>query len=127
MRKLVSLLAIAVLALVVASPAQAQTYDPEPYNSVDYAIDAVGLPPIFHDIAWRESGDNPLATNGYTCGPFQFLASSAWGMQYVPTSSRYGNGYGYTCAELTDPYTAAVAAKELYDYAYLSPWVLTAY
>lgn len=127
MKRLLLLLLVSGLSLLFAAPAYAQSYDLEPYNEVDYAIDAVGLPYAFHDIAWRESGDDPYATNGYTCGPFQFLVDSAWRMQYVPTSSRYGNGYGYTCAELTDPYTAAVAAKELYEYAGYSPWVLTAW
>src|SRR5215217_5407472 len=94
-----------------AAPASAA-----PYTEVDAAIDSVGLPPIFHTIAWRESGDNPYVVNPYSgaCGPFQFLPSTAW-------------EYGYTCYELQDPYIAADAAYELWwDYG-LSPWALTAY
>lgn len=115
------------LSLCVASPspAHAQSYDQTCCTEVDYAIDSVGLPYDFHNIAWRESRDIPTAGYPYTCGPFQFLSSTAWNMQYVPTSSRFGNGYGYTCAELTNPWTAAVAAKELYLYLDYSPWMLT--
>jgi len=85
-------------------------------GDVDAAIDAVGLPAIFHDIAWRESGDDPYAVNPYSgaCGPFQFLPSTA-------------ADYGYTCADLTDPYTAARAALELYHDYGLSPWAATVY
>lgn len=91
-------------------------YDYYDYTEVDAAIDYYGLPPIFHDIAWRESRDNPYAINpySYACGPFQFL----------PSTAAY---YGYSCWDLTDPYVAAYAARELYwDYG-LSPWALTAY
>ena len=85
-------------------------------GSVDAAIDAVGLPPIFHTIAARESGDDPYAVNPYSgaCGPFQFLPSTAASL-------------GYTCADLTDPYTAAEAALALYNRDGLSPWAATAY
>ncbi len=85
-------------------------------GSVDAAIDAVGLPPMFHTIAARESGDDPYAVNPYSgaCGPFQFLPSTAASM-------------GYTCADLTDPYTAAEAALALYNRDGLSPWAATAY
>jgi len=85
-------------------------------GSVDAAIDAVGLPPIFHTIAARESGGDPYAVNPYSgaCGPFQFLPSTAAGL-------------GYSCADLTDPYTAAEAALALYDRDGLSPWAATAY
>ena len=84
-------------------------------GSVDAAIDAVGLPPIFHTIAARESGGDPYAVNPYSgaCGPFQFLPSTAASM-------------GYTCADLTDPYTAAEAALALYNRDGLSPWAATA-
>ena len=85
-------------------------------GSVDAAIDAVGLPPIFHTIAARESGGDPYAVNPYSgaCGPFQFLPSTAASL-------------GYTCADLTDPYTAAEAALALYNRDGLSPWAATAY
>ena len=85
-------------------------------GSVDAAIDAVGLPPIFHTIAARESGGDPYAVNPYSgaCGPFQFLPSTAASL-------------GYTCADLTDPYTAAEAALALYNRDGLSPWSATAY
>jgi hypothetical protein len=85
-------------------------------GSVDAAIDAVGLPPIFHTIAARESGGDPYAVNPYSgaCGPFQFLPSTAASL-------------GYSCAELTDPYTAAEAALALYEREGLSPWSATAY
>jgi hypothetical protein len=85
-------------------------------GSVDTAIDAVGLPPIFHTIAARESGGDPYAVNPYSgaCGPFQFLPSTAASL-------------GYTCADLTDPYTAAEAALALYNRDGLSPWAATAY
>ena len=85
-------------------------------GSVDAAIDAVGLPPIFYTIAARESGDDPYAVNPYSgaCGPFQFLPSTAASI-------------GYTCADLTDPYTAAEAALALYNRDGLSPWAATAY
>ena len=85
-------------------------------GSVDAAIDAVGLPPIFHTIAARESGGDPYAVNSYSgaCGPFQFLPSTAASL-------------GYTCADLTDPYTAAEAALALYNRDGLSPWAATAY
>ena len=85
-------------------------------DSVDAAIDAVGLPPIFHTIAARESGGDPYAVNPYSgaCGPFQFLPSTAASL-------------GYTCADLTDPYTAAEAALALYNRDGLSPWAATAY
>jgi hypothetical protein len=85
-------------------------------GSVDAAIDAVGLPPIFHTIAARESGDDPYAVNPYSgaCGPFQFLPSTAASL-------------GYSCADLTDPYTAAEAALALYNRDGLSPWAATAY
>ena len=85
-------------------------------SDVDAAIDAVGLPYIFHDIAWRESGDDPTAVNPYSgaCGPFQFLPSTAAYM-------------GYSCYDLYDPYTAAQAAYELYLLEGLSPWAATAY
>lgn len=85
-------------------------------GSVDASIDAVGLPPIFHTIAARESGDDPHAVNPYSgaCGPFQFLPSTAASL-------------GYTCADLTDPYTAAEAALALYNRDGLSPWAATAY
>jgi len=85
-------------------------------GSVDAAIDAVGLPPIFHTIAARESGGDPYAVNPYSgaCGPFQFLPSTAASL-------------GYSCADLTDPYTAAEAALALYDRDGLSPWAATAY
>lgn len=85
-------------------------------SSVDAAIDSVGLPPVFHAIAERESGDNPYAVNPVSgaCGPFQFLPSTA-------------AAYGYTCYELTDPYTAATAAKQLYNDSGLAPWSLTTY
>src|SRR5919107_5667454 len=72
-------------------------------GSVDAAIDAVGLPPIFHTIAARASGGDPYAVNPYSgaCGPFQFLPSTAASL-------------GYSCAaDLTDPYTAAEAALAL--------------
>ena len=97
----------------LAAPASAAA---APYTEVDAAIDSAGLPPIFHTIAARESGDNPYVVNPYSgaCGPFQFLPSTAW-------------EYGYTCYELQDPYIAAQAAYELWwDYG-LSPWALTAY
>ena len=83
-------------------------------GSVDAAIDAVGLPAAFHVIAWRESGDDPYAVNPISgaCGPFQFLPSTA-------------AAYGYTCFDLTDPYTAALAALELYEDYGFSPWVAT--
>ena len=85
-------------------------------GSVDAAIDAVGLPPIFHTIAARESGGDPYAVNPYSgaCGPFQLLPSTAASL-------------GYTCADLTDPYTAAEAALALYNRDGLSPWAATAY
>jgi Transglycosylase SLT domain len=85
-------------------------------GSVDAAIDAVGLPPIFHTIAARESGGDPYAVNPSSgaCGPFQFLPSTAASL-------------GYTCADLTDPYTAAEAALALYNRDGLSPWAATAY
>jgi len=85
-------------------------------GSVDAAIDAVGLPPIFHTIAARESGGDPYAVNpdSGACGPFQFLPSTAASL-------------GYTCADLTDPYTAAEAALALYNRDGLSPWAATAY
>ena len=85
-------------------------------GSVDAAIDAVGLPSIFHTIAARESGGDPYAVNPYSgaCGPFQFLPSTAASL-------------GYTCADLTDPYTAAEAALALYNRDGLSPWAATAY
>ena len=85
-------------------------------GSVDAAIDAVGLPPIFHTIAARESGGDPYAVNPYSgaCGPFQFLPSTAASL-------------GYTCADLTDPYTAAEAALALYNRDGLSLWGATAY
>ena len=85
-------------------------------GSVDAAIDAVGLPPIFHTIAARESGGDPYAVNPYSgaCGPFQFLPSTAASL-------------GYSCADLTDPYTAAEAALALYNRDGLSPWSATAY
>lgn|SRR5215217_361081 len=85
-------------------------------GSVDAAIDAVGLPPIFHTIAARESGGDPYAVNPYSgaCGPFQFLPSTAASL-------------GYSCADLTDPYTAAEAALALYNRDGLSPWAATAY
>jgi len=85
-------------------------------SDVDAAIDAVGLPAVFHDIAYRESGDDPYAVNPYSgaCGPFQFLPSTA-------------ADYGYTCADLTDPYTAARAALVLYQDYGLSPWTATVY
>jgi Transglycosylase SLT domain len=85
-------------------------------GSVDAAIDAVGLPPIFHTIAARESGGDPYAVNPYSgaCGPFQFLPSTAASL-------------GYTCSDLTDPYTAAEAALALYNRDGLSPWAATAY
>jgi hypothetical protein len=85
-------------------------------GSVDAAIDAVGLPPIFHTIAARESGGDPYAVNPYSgaCGPFQFLPSTAASL-------------GYTCTDLTDPYTAAEAALALYNRDGLSPWAATAY
>src|SRR5215207_826597 len=74
-----------------------------PYTEVDAAIDSAGLPPIFHNIAARESGDNPYVVNPYSgaCGPFQHLPSTAW-------------EYGYTCYDLQDPYIAAQAAYELW-------------
>ena len=83
-------------------------------SSVDAAIDAVDLPYAFHGIAWRESGDDPYAVNPYSgaCGPFQFLPSTA-------------AAYGYTCSDLTDPYTAAQAALELYNDYGFSPWAAT--
>lgn len=99
------------LVLMLPNDAKAQSY-----TEVDAAIDYHGLPAIFHDIAERESGDDPYVVNVYSgaCGPFQFLPSTA-------------AVYGYTCYDLTDPYTAAYAAKLLYyDYG-LSPWSLTAY
>ncbi len=85
-------------------------------GSVDAAIDAVGLPPIFHTIAAHESGGDPYAVNPYSgaCGPFQFLPSTAASL-------------GYSCADLTDPYTAAEAALALYNRDGLSPWAATAY
>jgi hypothetical protein len=85
-------------------------------GSVDAAIDAVGLPPIFHTIAARESGGDPYAVNPYSgaCGPFQFLPFTAASL-------------GYSCADLTDPYTAAEAALALYNRDGLSPWAATAY
>ena len=85
-------------------------------GSVDAAIDAVGLPPIFHTIAARESGGDPYAVNPYSgaCGPFQFLPSTAASL-------------GYSCADLTDPYTAAEAALALDNRDGLSPWAATAY
>jgi hypothetical protein len=85
-------------------------------GSVDAAIDAVGLPPIFHTIAARESGNDPYAVNPYSgaCGPFQLLPSTATSL-------------GYSCAELTDPYTAAEAALALYNRDGLSPRAATAY
>jgi len=131
-RRLMLLGTTVLLALLLASPGSAQAYPGyagySAYTPVDSAIDAAGLPPVFHSIAERESGDNPYAVNPYSgaCGPFQFLPSTAYGMNYVPTSSRYMRG-GYTCAELTDPYVAAQAALELYRYMGLSPWSLTAY
>jgi len=129
MRKLAVALLFALLCVCMAgsagaSPAQAYVgaYSPYAYTEVDAAIDYYGLPPIFHQIAYRESGDNPSAVNPYSgaCGAFGFLPSTAAMM-------------GYNCYELTDAYTSAKAAKELYDY-YLSlgldplqPWALTAY
>lgn len=88
--------------------AQASTV---PYTEVDAAIDSVGLPYVFHAIAQRESNDIPTAVNSWSgaCGAFQFLPSTAWAM-------------GYTCWELMDPWVAAIAAKELYYIAGLSPW-----
>lgn len=85
-------------------------------NTVDAAIDAVGLPAVFHTIAARESGDDPYAVNPVSgaCGPFQFLPSTAASM-------------GYSCDQLTDPYTAATAALELYNRDGLSPWSATVY
>jgi hypothetical protein len=86
-------------------------------GSVSEAIDAVGLPAIFHTIAARESGGDNTAVNPTSgaCSAFQFLPSTAASL-------------GYSCSELmADPYTAAQAAKELYDQYGLSPWSLTAY
>lgn len=85
-----------VLALAVPDEAQA-------YSEVDAAIDGVGLPPIFHTIAWNESGDNPYAVNPFSgaCSAFQFMPSTAWSL-------------GYTCGMLTNPWIAAQAALELY-------------
>lgn len=129
MRKTVVALLFALLCLCMAgsagaSPAQAYAgaYHPYAYTEVDAAIDAVGLPAIFHQIAYRESGDNPSAVNPYSgaCGAFGFLPSTAAMM-------------GYNCYELTDAYTSARAAYELYvyyqslGYTGLEPWVLTAY
>lgn len=116
------LLVVCVLALFVCHGSQPE--EAHAYSRVDAAIDYHGLPYVFHFIAWRESHDNPFAVNEWSgaCGPFQFLPSTAWNMQYIPTSSRFGNGYGYTCAELTNPYTAALAAKELWWVSGLSPW-----
>lgn len=111
-RLLACALTLALALSLTAVPAQAQGY----YTEVDAATDAHGLPPIFHYITWRESRDNPYAVNPYSgaCGPYQFL----------PSTAAY---YGFSCYELTDPWTAAYAAKLLYlDYG-LSPWALTAY
>jgi soluble lytic murein transglycosylase-like protein len=85
-------------------------------GSVDAAIDAVGLPPVFHSIAAAESGGDPYAVNPSSgaCGPFQFLPSTA-------------ASYGYTCADLTDPYVAAQAALALYHDSGLSPWSASGY
>ena len=107
-RPLLVMLALVCVFMVLGSKeAEAQAY----YTEVDAAIDAVGLPPIFHDIAWLESGDDPTAVNPASgaCGPFQFLPSTAWDM-------------GYSCWDLQDPYTAAYAALELYSIAGLQPW-----
>lgn len=100
-----------VICALTAEEAKAQSY-----NEVDVAIDYSGLPPVFYWIAWRESGDDPLAVNPKSgaCGPFQMLPSVA-------------AEYGYSCYDLQDPDVAAAAAYELYlDYG-LSPWALTAY
>lgn len=109
LRKVMLCLTVLMAVLVVQDDAKA-------YSEVDAAIDSVGLPPIFHDIAQRESGDDPYAVNPYSgaCGPFQFLPSTAY-------------EYGYTCYDLQDPYVAAYAAYELYNDYGLSPWSLTAY
>lgn len=107
-----AVLVAGIAALAIAQePAQAQSY-----TEVDAAIDYYGLPPIFHAIAQRESGDDPYAVNRWSgaCGPFQFLPSTA-------------DAYGFTCYDLQDPYTAAYAAKLLYYDLGLRPWRLTAY
>lgn len=118
MRKLAVVLSVALVALCMAAPANAQpyAYGYGAYTEVDAAIDSVGLPPIFHYIAERESGDNPYAVNPYSgaCGPFQFLPSTAATM-------------GTNCYALTDPNHAAQKAYELYLQMGLSPWSLTAY
>lgn len=101
-----------VLGLGVADSAEAQAY-----SEVDAAIDGVGLPYVFHVIAWNESGDNPYVVNPWSgaCGPFQFLPSTAWSL-------------GYTCGMLTNPWIAARAAMKLYRQAVrlygngLQPW-----
>ena len=41
----------------------------------------------------------------------------------VPSST--AAAYGYTCSDLTDPYTAAQAALELYNDYGFSPWAAT--
>jgi hypothetical protein len=118
MRKLAVVLFVALAGFCMAAPANAQPYGYGygAYTEVDAAIDSVGLPPIFHYIAERESGDNPYAVNPYSgaCGPFQFMPETAY---YMDTN----------CYALTDPYFAAQKALELYQQMGLSPWSLTAY
>lgn len=120
MRKLAVVLFVALVALCMAAtaaPAHAQGYyGYDGYTEVDAAIDAVGLPSVFHAIAERESGDNPYAVNpdSGACGPFQFMPETAYYM-------------GTNCYALSDPYHAAEKAYELYLQMGLSPWSLTAY
>ena len=46
---------------------------------------------------------------------------------WIPGVRDVAAGLGYTCADLTDPYTAAEAALALYNRDGLSPWAATAY
>jgi Transglycosylase SLT domain len=91
---------VCTLFLAVGEPREAEA---QAYSEVDAAIDSVGLPPIFHTIAWNESGDNPYVINPVSgaCGPFQFLPYIAGHL-------------GYTCGMLTNPWIAAEAALALY-------------